>query len=81
MNALPRKLKTRFVNHDCQTVPDAALSGKKNGELLAVAERLGFEIFLTAAKASNTSRIWHAATSLSSLFFAPGRIALRISFR
>jgi predicted nuclease of predicted toxin-antitoxin system len=44
---LPRKLKDRFARHDCQTVPDAMLAGKKNGELLAIAERQGFEIFLT----------------------------------
>ncbi len=44
---LPRKLKGHFASHDCQTVPEALLAGKKNGELLAIAERQGFEIFLT----------------------------------
>ncbi len=47
---LPRKLKSRFTSHDCYTVPDASLSGKKNGELLTIAESLGFEIFLTVDK-------------------------------
>ncbi len=44
---LPRRFKDRFASHDCQTVPEAMLAGEKNGELLAIAERQGFEIFLT----------------------------------
>jgi predicted nuclease of predicted toxin-antitoxin system len=47
---LPRRFKDRFVGHDCRTVPEAMLAGKKNGELLAIAERQGFEIFLTMDK-------------------------------
>lgn len=47
---LPRKLKDRFADHDCHTVPEASLGGKKNGELLTIAERLGFEVFLTMDK-------------------------------
>jgi predicted nuclease of predicted toxin-antitoxin system len=47
---LPRRLKGWFESHDCQTVPEASLSDKKNGELLAIAERQGFEIFLTMDK-------------------------------
>jgi predicted nuclease of predicted toxin-antitoxin system len=47
---LPRRLKDRFAAHDCQTVPEASLAGKKNGELLAIAERQGFEIFVTMDK-------------------------------
>ena len=29
---------------ECQTVPKAGLAGKKNGELLAIAERMGFQV-------------------------------------
>jgi predicted nuclease of predicted toxin-antitoxin system len=47
---LPRRLKDGFASHDCYTVPEALLGGKKNGELLAIAERQGFEIFLTMDK-------------------------------
>jgi predicted nuclease of predicted toxin-antitoxin system len=47
---LPRRLKDRFATHDCHTVPEALLGGRKNGELLAIAERQGFEIFLTMDK-------------------------------
>lgn len=47
---IPRKLKPSFVAHDCQTVPEAGLEGKKNGELLSIAEGKGFEVFLTLDK-------------------------------
>ncbi|MGA2966500.1 MAG: DUF5615 family PIN-like protein [Terriglobales bacterium] len=47
---LPRRLKDRFADHDCHTVPEALLGGKKNGELLTIAERRGFEVFLTMDK-------------------------------
>src|SRR5271157_4293133 len=47
---LPRKLKDRFASHECYTAPEAMLGGKKNGELLAIAESQGFEIFLTMDK-------------------------------
>jgi predicted nuclease of predicted toxin-antitoxin system len=33
---LPRRLKDRFGTHDCHTVPEALLGGRKNGELLAI---------------------------------------------
>jgi hypothetical protein len=33
--------------HDCRTVPEEGLAGKKNGELLSLAEKSGFEVFLT----------------------------------
>ncbi len=33
--------------HDCHTVPEEGLAGKKNGELLTLAEQSGFEVFLT----------------------------------
>jgi hypothetical protein len=44
---VPRKLKNHLSGVDCETVPSAGLAGKKNGELLSLAERLGFQIFLT----------------------------------
>ena len=47
---LPRKLADCFASHECQTVPEALLGGKRNGALLAVAERQGFEIFVTMDK-------------------------------
>lgn len=47
---LPRKLKDRFAGHDCYTVPEVSLGGKKNGELLSMAERQGFGVFLTMDK-------------------------------
>lgn len=44
---LPRKLKKDLAPHDCQTVPDEGWSGLANGELLSIAERSSFEVFLT----------------------------------
>ena len=43
---IPRKFKNHFSGHDCQTVPEAGIAGKKNGELLLFAEQTGFQVFL-----------------------------------
>ena len=42
---IPRKIKRSLPGHECQTVPEAGLAGKTNGELLSLAERQGFEVF------------------------------------
>ena len=42
---VPRNLKSHLPGVECQTVPEAGLAGKKNGEPLA--ERAGFQVFLT----------------------------------
>lgn len=47
---LPRKFKNQFASHECETVPEASLAGKRNGELLAIAEQRGFQIFVTVDK-------------------------------
>ena len=47
---IPRKLKNALPDHDCQTVPEAGLAGKKNGALLSLAERAGFDLFFTMDK-------------------------------
>ena len=38
---IPRKFKNSLTDHDCQTVPEAGLVGKKNGALLSLAEAAG----------------------------------------
>jgi len=43
---VPRKLKNHLPGIECQTVPEAGLAGKKNGELLTRAEQAGFQVFL-----------------------------------
>lgn len=43
---VPRKLKNHLTMAECQTVPEAGLAGKKNGELLSCAEEAGFRVFL-----------------------------------
>jgi hypothetical protein len=47
---IPRKLKSALASHDCKTVPEAGLAGKKNGVLLSLAEGAGFDVFLTLDK-------------------------------
>jgi len=44
---LPRKLKSHLPGHECHTVPEAGWAGKKNGDLLSLAELSGFQVFLT----------------------------------
>jgi hypothetical protein len=39
---LPRKLKSHLREHECSTVPEQGWAGKKNGELLLLAEKSGF---------------------------------------
>jgi len=46
----PAKIQDCFVEHECLTVPEAGLAGKRNGDLLLLAERQGFEVFLTLDK-------------------------------
>lgn len=47
---VPAKFKRSFARHDCKTVPEAGFAGKSNGELLDLAEREGFNVFLTLDK-------------------------------
>jgi hypothetical protein len=44
---VPRKLQNHPPGIECQTVPELGLAGKKNGELLSLAELAGFQAFLT----------------------------------
>jgi len=43
---LPKKLKNDLKNHEVKTVPEMGWAGKKNGELLPLAEN-HFDIFIT----------------------------------
>ena len=47
---IPRKFKNSLAGHECLTVPEAGLAGKKNGELLSIAEHQGYTIFLPMDK-------------------------------
>jgi Domain of unknown function (DUF5615) len=44
---IPRKFKHHLPGLECYTVPEEGLAGKKNGELLSMAEKARFEVFLT----------------------------------
>jgi hypothetical protein len=46
----PAKLKFSLGDHVCQTVPEAGFAGKKNGQLLLLAESSGFEVLVTMDK-------------------------------
>src|SRR5216684_1188949 len=41
------KLKSILTGYECRTVPEEGLAGKRNGELLSLAEDAGFDVFLT----------------------------------
>ena len=43
---LPKRLKRDLVGHEARTVPEMGWAGKKNGDLLALAET-EFDVFLT----------------------------------
>jgi hypothetical protein len=44
---VPRKLGKILSDHECRTVPEAGFAGTKNGEFLTLAEKAGFQLFLT----------------------------------
>lgn len=46
---LPRKLAAHLEGHECRTVVECGWSGKKNGELLALADSQ-FDVLLTLDK-------------------------------
>jgi predicted nuclease of predicted toxin-antitoxin system len=47
---IPRKLKFYFPEYECQTGPEAGLANQKNGVLLSLAEKAGFQLFFTMDK-------------------------------
>jgi predicted nuclease of predicted toxin-antitoxin system len=44
---LPRRFKNFLSGHECSTVPELGFAGRKNGELLSLAENAGFQVFLS----------------------------------
>ena len=46
---LPRKLAAHLAGHQCRSVAESGWSGKRNGELLALADPL-FDVLLTLDK-------------------------------
>jgi hypothetical protein len=47
---IPKRVKGLLIGHDCQTVPEVGSAGKKNGELLTLAEQSGFDVLITVDK-------------------------------
>jgi hypothetical protein len=48
---VPKRFQNSIRGHDCWTAPQAGLTGKKNGELLEIAEHNRFDVLLTVDKA------------------------------
>jgi uncharacterized protein DUF5615 len=44
---VPRKFSALLIGHDCQTAISAGFAGNKNGALLQLAEKAGFDVLLT----------------------------------
>jgi hypothetical protein len=44
---IPRAFKHSIAGHECRTVPEVGLAGKKSGELLTLAEAVGFQVLIT----------------------------------
>jgi predicted nuclease of predicted toxin-antitoxin system len=44
---IPHKLKNYLAPHVCRAVSEEGWAGTKNGELLMLAEKAGFQVFLT----------------------------------
>jgi hypothetical protein len=44
---IPRKFKNYLTGYDCQTVPEAGWAGKRNGDLLSLAENSGFQVLIS----------------------------------
>jgi hypothetical protein len=59
---VPRKFKNSLLGHECRTVPEEGLAGKKNGELLAFAEKAGFQVFLTLDRGVEYQQNLHPRT-------------------
>jgi hypothetical protein len=59
---VPRRFKNSLSGHDCSTVPEEGLAGKKNGELLALAESAGFQVFLTLDRGIEYQQNLHPRT-------------------
>jgi hypothetical protein len=59
---VPRKSRNALPGHDCRTVPEEGLAGRKNGELLSLAEKLGFELFLALDRGLQYEQKLHGRT-------------------
>ncbi len=59
---VPKKFKNSLSGHDCSTVPEEGLAGRKNGELLALAESAGFQVFVTLDRGIEYQQNLHPRT-------------------
>jgi hypothetical protein len=77
---IPRKLKYS-LRDQCHTVPEASLAGKKNGNLLDLAEKAGFEIFVSMDRGLEYQQnLAGRSIAIPMLHFTASQIGLPISF-
>ena len=55
---VPRPLRRELPGHDVRTIRDMGWAGRKNGELLGLMARVGFEVLLTVDQNLPTNRTW-----------------------
>lgn len=67
---VPRKFQNALAGRDCRTVPEEGLAGKKNGELLSLAEKLSFEVFPTLDRGLQYEQDLHGRTIATILVHA-----------
>ncbi len=70
---LPKDLRKYLVGYECGTVPGAGFSGKRNGELLALAEHAGWQVFLTVDQGIEYQQNLAGLASLEDVFTASRR--------
>lgn len=71
---VPEPLANDLYGHEVRTVRQLGLNGMKNSSLLALAESLGVEVFITGDKAMKTQKSsdhWSFATLILSTTFWP----------
>jgi hypothetical protein len=66
---VPRALRRHLTGHNVLTSPQLGWAGKKNGELMRLIDRNGFEVFITVDKSLQFQQ------HLSSLTFAIIRLS------
>ena len=59
---VPRGFKNSLSGHDCSTVPEEGLAGKKNGERLTLVESAGFQVFLSLDRGIEYQQNLHPRT-------------------
>ena len=60
---MDESLRHQFIGHDCQSCRFAGFKGLTNGELIAAAEKSGFEVLITVDQTFRGSKAQEIARS------------------